>query len=193
MKRLLIPFLLMWAAPWAAALSPEAGSTAEAKLDRIMEDELGPGETVELSEDEINSYLRYNYAAELPDGVRDLAVRFEPEIGVVTGYADFSRLSAEGDSPGRLLLMMLRGERKFEARVRYIGVRGMARVDIDSFLVDGRDMSGPLLDWLVNAFVAPRMEGFALGSPTPLSHNLEEVRLEKQRALITAADTFAER
>lgn len=193
MKQSLLPLLLLLAAPWAIALSPQAGDAAEAKLDRIMEDELGPGEEVQLTEDEINSYLRYNYAEELPDGVRDLNVEFEPEIGVVTGYADFSKLSAEGDSPSRFLLMMLRGERKFEARVRYIGVRGMARVDIESFLVDGRDMSGPLLTWLVNSFVAPRMEGFELGSPTPLSHNLEEVRLVDQRALITAADTFAER
>ena len=193
MKRLLLPLLLASAAPWAWALSPEAGAAAEAKLDRIMEDELAPGETVTLTEDELNSYLQYNYAAELPEGVRDLAVRLEPEIGIVSGYADFSKLATEADSSTRFLLMLLQGERKFEARVRYVAARGLARVDVESFLVDGQEMSGPLLNWLVNTFVSPRMEGFALGSPTPLGHNLEEVRLESKRALIIAADTFADR
>ncbi len=193
MKRLSLYLLALCALPAASALSPEAGARAEAKFDRIMEDQLEPAETVTLSEDEINSYLRYSYASELPDGVRDLAVRFEREVGLVSGIADFSKLSANGDSPGRLLLMLLSGERKFEARVRYVGARGMARVDVESFFVDGRDMSGPLLNWLVNSFVAPRMEGFELGRPTPLRHNLEEVRLEPNRVVIVAADTFAER
>lgn len=185
--------LALCAAPAAWTLSLEESAAAEAKLDRIAEDDLGPGETVILSEDELNSYLKYGYAEELPDGVRDLAVEFEDGVGTVSGYADFAKLSEEGDSPGRFLLMLLRGERRFEAKVRYVAARGMARVDIDSFLVDGQDMSGVLLDWAVNTFVAPRMEGFELGRPTPLSHNLEEIRLESARAIIVAADTFADR
>lgn len=193
MKRLLLPTLLLAAAPLAWSLSPEAGAQAEAKLDRIMEEELDPGEVVSLSEDELNSFLRYNYAAELPDGVRELAVRLEDEVGVVTGFADFSKLSAEGDSPGRFLLMMLSGERKFEARVRYMAAGGMARVDIESFVVDGREMRGVLLDWAVNTFVAPRMEGFELGRASPLGHGLDEIRLEPRQAVIVAADTFADR
>ena len=195
MKRSLVPFLLLLALATTPAwpLSPEAALEADKKLNRIVEDELGPGETVTLSEDELNSFLRYTYAEELPEGVRDLAVRIEDGVGIVSGIADFAKLSEEGDSPGSFLLMLLRGERKFEARVRYMAARGLARVEIDRFLVDGRDMSGVLLDWAVNTFVAPRMEGFELGRPTPLGHNLDEVRLEPKLAVIVAADTFADR
>jgi hypothetical protein len=195
MKRSLAPTLLLLALAAIPAwpLSPEAALEADTKLTRIAEDELGPGETVTLTEDELNSFLHYTYAEELPDGVRDLAVRIEDGIGVVSGFADFAKLSEEGESPGRFLLMLLRGERKFEARVRYMAARGVARVEIDSFLVDGRDMSGVLLDWAVNTFVAPRMEGFELGRPTPLGHNLEEIRLEPKLAVIVATDTFADR
>ncbi|MBI1355908.1 MAG: hypothetical protein GC160_16330 [Acidobacteria bacterium] len=193
MKFLPLPLLALLALPAFGAVSSEASAAAEAKINRILDDELSPGETVTLTQDEMNSYLRYGYAQDLPPGVRDLAVRFEEETGVVTGFADFSKMAAEGDSPGAFLLMMLRGERAIEARVRYTSARGMAQVEIESFKVDGREMQGPLLDWVVNTFVAPRMESFELGSPTPLDHNLEEVRLEPGRAVVVASATFADR
>ena len=188
-----LTLLALLAPSTAPALSREASAKAETKINRIVEDGLGPGETVILTDDELTSYLRYGYAEELPEGVRDLAVRFEADKGTLTGFADFSKLSAEGGSPGAMLLMMLRGERAIEARIRYTSARGMARVEIESFKVDGREMQGVLLDWVVSTFVAPRMENFALGSPTPLDHNLEQIRLEPGRAVIIAAETFADR
>ena len=162
--------------------------TAADKLDRITNDRLTAGEVVELSDEEINSFLHYEYASEMPEGIRGVRVRFEKDIGVVTGTADFSKLSAESSGAGRFLLMMLRGERPFNARVRYVASNGEARVDVESFKINGREMKGMLLDWAVNTYVAPNMEGFELGRPTPLGHNLDEVRLERGKAILVAVD-----
>ena len=174
-----------------AAFSQEEGRSASEKLERISNDELIPGEEVILSDEEINSFLHYEYAEELPDGVRGLRVRFEPNIGVVTGHVDFAKLSEGGDGPGMFLMMLLRGERHVEAHVRYAASNGMATTDITSFKVNGREMKGKLLDWLVDRFVAPNFDGFRLGEPTPLGHDLEEVRLVRGVALIRAREAVA--
>jgi hypothetical protein len=170
------------------AMSVRESQSASAKLDRISNDQLKPGEVLELTDEEINSFLHYDYASEMPDGIRGVRVKFEKDIGAVTGFADFSKMSANATGAGRFLLMMLKGERPFDARVRYVASKGEARVDVESFKIDGREMKGVLLDWVVNTYIAPSMDGFALGQPTPLGHNLEEVTLKDGVAVVVAAD-----
>ncbi len=187
--RKILPILLLFAAALSlGAMSMRESQAASEKLDRITNDKLEPGEVVELTDEEINSFLHYEYAEELPDGIRGLRVKFEKDIGLVTGTADFSKLSASSSGAGRFLLMMLRGERPFQARVRYVASGGEARVDVESFKINGREMKGLILDWAVNTYVAPNMEGFELGRPTPLGHNLDAVQLETGRAILTAVD-----
>jgi hypothetical protein len=170
------------------AMSLRESQSASAKLDRVTNDKMEPGEVLQLTDEEINSFLHYDYASEMPSGVRGVRVKFQKDIGSVTGYADFSKLSANASGAGRFLLMMLKGERPFDARVRYVASKGQARVDVESFKVDGREMKGVILDWVVNTYIAPSMDGFELGQPTPLGHNLEEVRLDNGVAVLVAAD-----
>ena len=186
--RKLLPLLLVSAAVSVGAMSLRESQSASEKLERVTNDKLRPGEAVELTDEEVNSFLHYEYAAEMPEGVRGVRVKFEKDVGVVTGTADFSKLSANSAGASRLLLMMLSGERPFHARVRYVTSNGEARVDVESFKVSGREMKGVILDWAVNTYVAPNMEGFELGRPTPLGHNLESIRLDNGVATLTAAD-----
>lgn len=189
MQRKSLPVLLLLAAAASVgAMSVRESQSASAKLDRITNDQLQAGESVELTDEELNSFLHYEYASELPDGIRGLRVKFQQDIGVITGFADFSKLSAGSSGAGGFLLMMLRGERPFDARVRYVASNGEARVDVESFKVSGREMKGVILDWAVNTYVSPNMEGFELGRPTPLGHNLDEVRLENGKAILTAVN-----
>ena len=166
------------------AMSLRESQSASAKLDRVSNGLMEPGETLALTEEEINSFLHYDYAKEMPEGVRGVRVKFEKDIGVVTGFADLSKMPATGAT--RYLLLMLGGERPFNARVRYVAANGEARVDVESFKVDGREMKGAILDWVVNTYVAPNMEGFELGKPTPLGNNLDQIRLEKGVAVVVA-------
>ena len=183
-----LPFLVLLAAASVGAMSMRESQSASGKLERITNDQLEPGEVVKLTDEEINSFLHYEYASEMPDGVRGVRVKFEKDVGVVTGTADFSKLSASSSGASRFLLMMLSGERPFKARVRYVATNGEARVDVESFMVSGREMKGMILDWAVNTYVAPSMEGFELGRPTPLGHKLDSVRLDAGVATLTAAD-----
>lgn len=171
-------------------LSPEESRSAAQKLGRISDGEMAPGEQITLTEGEINSFLRHDYAPLMPDGVSNLQINLETDVGIVSGRADFSQVEAQ-DFSTRLLLMMLRGERNFVARVRYVSARGVARADIESLLVDGRELKGPILDWIVKNYVQTDMEGFALGQPTPLSDSLEQIRLEPGQAVVVASEVKA--
>ena len=70
------------------ALSPESSRAAKAKFERISSESMKPGETITLSEDEINSYLKYDYASEMPQGVRDLRIKLLKDRGVVHAFVD---------------------------------------------------------------------------------------------------------
>lgn len=178
------------AALWA--VSPEESRSAAEKLDRISLGKMDPGERITLTQSEINSFLEYDYAALIPEGIRNLRVELEADTGIVSGRADFSRLGEAQDAATRLLMMMLRGEHDFVARVRYVSAGGQARADVDSFQIDGRELKGPILDWIVQNYVATDLEGFALGQPTPLGNNLEQIRLETGQAIVVASATRAQ-
>ena len=182
--------LSITAALWA--VSPEESRSAAQKLDRISLGEMAPGERITLTQGEINSFLAYDYAGLIPEGIRNLRVEFESNTGVVSGRADFSRLGEAQDPATRLLLTMLRGEREFVARVRYSAADGQARADVESFQVDGRELKGPILDWIVQNYVATDLEGFALGEPIPLGHNLNEIRLQAGQAIVVANEARAQ-
>ena len=174
------------------AVSLEESRSASEKLDRISLGKMDPGERITLTQSEINSFLRYDYAGLIPEGIRNLHVVFESDTGIVSGRADFSRLSEAEDAATRLLLMMLRGEHDFVARVRYVSADGQARADVDSFQVDGRELKGPILDWIVQNYVATDLEGFALGQPTSLGNNLDQIRLETGQAIVVAREAHAQ-
>jgi hypothetical protein len=174
------------------AVSLEESRSASEKLDRISLGKMDPGERITLTQSEINSFLRYDYAELIPEGIRNLRVVFESDTGIVSGRADFSRLSEAQDAATRLLLMMLRGEHDFVARVRYVSADGQARADVDSFQVDGRELKGPILDWIVQNYVATDLEGFALGQPTSLGNNLDQIRLETGQAIVVAREAHAQ-
>lgn len=195
MKRRIIPFavaLLTSSLIPLFAVSLEESRSASLKLDRISLGEMIPGERITLTQSEVNSFLQYDYAGLIPEGIRNLRVVFESDIGIVSGRANFSLLADSQDPPTRLLLKMLRGEHDFVARVRYVSSGGQARADVDSFQIDGQELKGPILDWVVQNYVATDLEGFALGQPTPLGKNLDQIRLETGQAIVVAGDRRAQ-
>lgn len=175
------------------AVSPEESRTASEKLDRISRGEMNPGEQITLTESEINSFLQYDYAVLIPVGVENLQVRLHQDVAVVSGQVDFSRIGPAEDTATRLLLMMLPGQHSFVARVRYVSSGGQARADVDSLLVDGQELKGMILDWIVKNYVATDLAGFALGQPISLGNNLEQIRLEPGQAIVVALSTQAQR
>jgi hypothetical protein len=167
-------------------LSREKSRSAAAKLERISTEAMESGETIILTEDEINSFLLYDYP-EMPEGVRDLQVRLVKDTGIAHAFVDLSKLQSSGDSSfATFWLAVFRGERELKAACRYTSADGQAVVELESAELDGRSIPKPILDWLVSTVLAEHIEGVELGKPTPLPHKLRQIRIEPGQAVITA-------
>ncbi len=169
-----------------SSLSREKGRAAASKLERISSEAMDSGETITLTQDEINSFLRYDYP-EMPEGVRDLQVQLLKDTGVAHAFVDLSKLqgSVEG-SFATFWLAAFRGERELKATCRYTSADGQAVVELESAELDGRSIPKPILDWLVSTVLAEHIEGVELGRPTPLPHKLRQIRVEPGKAVITS-------
>lgn len=170
-----------------AAISPELGSEAAKKLSAIDEGTLPSGQRVELSNDEINSFLFYEFRDQRPEGLKSLEVRMLEGVAVAKARVDLLAMQqGQGQRPNFLIRALLSGERTLLARVSYEGSRGMAVADLVSLDVDGVTMEGSILRWLVDNVIQPNMGEFRFGEPSPLPENIDSVDLEPGRAIITA-------
>ncbi len=170
-----------------SALSHEAGITAAKKLERIEAEQLLPGETINLSEDELNSYLKYQYAPEMPAGVRDVRVNIRSDSGVVEAYVDVAKLQRDNASPlGMLGAMLFDGEQHIKAQCRYTSAEGQGNIEVESVEIDGRPLPKFVLDWLIANVVQPHVRYFVVGEPAPLPAKVRQIRLEPGHALVTS-------
>lgn len=176
---------LLVAALAAPAISPESSRSAQQKLDRIAEEKMAPGSSVVLTEDEINSFLRYDYAADLPKGISQPRIHLEPDRVLGTATVDFLEWQSQtGASPGPLLWWLLRGKRPVEAVCRYTSSKGYGRADVESVKISGVPISGSAVNFLIENLVTPRYPAAVVGRPTPLGFHLQQVRVEKGRAVV---------
>lgn len=171
----------------AEALSAKASRRAAAKIERIASGKLPAGETLALTETELGSYLRYDYASRIPPGMRDIDISFLEDEAVVSGWVDLAKVSAgRGASAGYLITMLFGGEQAFEARCRFTSSNGLGQLEVESFRLGERRLEGPMLEYLVNTLAGDQLDGFRLGEPMPLGNNLKQVSIEPGRLVVIA-------
>ena len=137
-----------------------------------------------VSEAEVNSYLKYEMATELPTGVTDPYVTIEG-AGRLTGRAivDLNRVKAERSS-GRWLdpLSYLGGK----APVAAVGVlrtsQGTARLELESTTISGVVVPKMLLQALVSYYSrsADDPDGFGLDDSFQLPAGIREIEVGKK-------------
>lgn len=180
---------LCWAAYLAAspAISLQKSHSAREKLELIADGKLKPGASLVISEDEINSYLRYDYASEIPAGLSDPHISLEPDRVRGSAVVDFLEWENEtGASPGPLLSWMLRGKRPVEAVCHYASADGYGQVDVESVKIGGVSLSPAAVTFLIDNLVTPRFPGAVVGRRVPLGFHLRQVRIEQGRAVFVA-------
>lgn len=172
--------------------SPEASRSAAQKIERVLSDDLEPGEQLTITEDELNSYIQYDYAPEIPDGVRDLKVQLLKDIAVVEAFIDLEKLPAVRDSSIAMLTARLfRGERKLRARCRFVSADGQGKVEIDRLELDDEPLPDFLVDFLIASTVQPHLTDFELGKPFPLANGLRQIRLEPGKVVLIAGEELS--
>lgn len=176
--------LFAWAA-WAV-ISTQNSRTAREKIERISEEKMPAGSSVVLTEDEINSYLRYDFASEIPTGVSQPRLRLEPDRVMGAATVDFLKWQVQkGASPGLLLRWLLSGERPVEVVCLYKSANGFGQVDVESVKISGVPISAATVAFLIENLVQPRYPDAVVGRPVPLGFHLKQVRVERSRAVIT--------
>jgi hypothetical protein len=169
------------------AESPEASRSAAQKLERISTETLKPGEAVELSQAELNSYIQYDYAKEIPEGIRNLEVTLIKDYGIAEALVDFERLSAVKSSPlATFGAKLFRGERKMRARCRFVSADGQGKVEVESVELDGQPLPDFLVEFLVASTVQKHLEDFEVGQPFSLENNLRQIRLEPANVVVVS-------
>ncbi len=168
-------------------LSPAAGLSAKKKIDGINSGSLRNGETVILSENEINSFFKYDPSGEMPDGVHEVNVHLGEGGAVVRVLVDLSRAQDQQGAPGGIVWSFLfRGEREVMANCRYRSANGYGRLDVDSVAIDGGKVPRFIVDWLIASYVNPKMPDFEVGRTVALPKKVREIRIEPGRLVVAA-------
>lgn len=169
----------------AAAITLFNSRSAKEKIGRIAEEKMPAGTTVVLTEDEINSYLRYDYADQLPAGLSDPNFRLEPDRVTGSVTVDFLEWQMQkGAQPGLLLSWLLRGKRRVEAVSRWTSANGKGQADIESVRIGAVPISSSAVTFLIENLVQPRYPDAVVGRPVSLGFHLKQVRIEQGRVMV---------
>lgn len=171
----------------AGQISPESSHSARRKLQEIADGRLRSGARIVLTEDEINSYLRYDYAVEIPAGLTQPHVRLEADRVIGSATVDFLEWQAgRGSSPGPLLAWLLRGKRPVDVTCRYVSSDGFGQADVEAVSIGGVPISASAIEFLIDNLVAPRYPEAVVGRRVALGFHLKQVRIEQGRAVAIA-------
>lgn len=167
----------------AMAGSPDA-DRARRKMDRLAKG-MPKGSSVTLTAMELNAMAREDVQAAVGDGIRDAKLVFGTNRVTGSGTVNFTKLqTAKGKPPGLMTAILLRGDHDLKVGVRVTTGKGSGQVDVQSVELDGIDISGKLLDLLIDYYLKPRYPEVKIGKPFDLKYNVE--RLDITPAGITA-------
>ena len=170
----------------AAEVDREASLSAVQKLQRLADGSFESGSSVELLEDEMNAFLRFHAADQIPEEVEDPQLSFRHGGAVVRARVDLEKAAESAGNVPALMRLFLRGTRSVALDVDYAASDGYATARVVSLTVDDLELSGSMLDWFVDSLAPPALRPYLLGDKTELDAGASEIRLEPGRAVIVA-------
>jgi hypothetical protein len=175
-------FQILFASPLLRAQPGVSG-----KLNQIESGALPPGSVVTFTKPEIDDYIRQELRRKPVQGLRSPTLALG--AGRISGSArvDFSLLQAHttGRPPGMLSRLLLSGERDIEADVRISSAPRYCRADILSVTVDGFDISGRALDWMLENYIRVRYPDVKIGEWFALRDNIERIDVSPHDVRVT--------
>lgn len=186
-----LPFLLVVSIGASAPISKRDADRLQSKLTRISENGRAKRPAAlrtPVTESEVNSYLNYALAADLPVGVSDPYVAIEGD-GRLSGRAivDLNRVKNERASGGWLdPLAYLGGKAPIVAVGALHTSQGMARFDLESTTISGVPVPSFLLQTLVSYYsrTPENPEGIKLNESFKLPAGIKEIQVGKGEAVV---------
>lgn len=186
-------FLVLGASMLTArgAQDPAAAAAFDAKLGQIIA--RGPQTTgthfTVFSNDELNAYLAFGYASELPPGLSSPTVTLRDGGGVdIRLLADLDRLAGRRRASGPFdPLALLTGQVPLVARGTFAATDGQARFQLEHAELAGFEIPPPLLQQMLSTYTATPEEpqGMQLDDPLPLPYGIRTVTVLAGRVIVT--------
>jgi hypothetical protein len=175
----------------ADPVSRRDAARLQAKIDRISKNSSLAGKAaskIAVTEIELNSYLRYEMADQIPAGVTDPWVTILDE-GRLSGKAtvDLARVAQSRKSSGML------DPFSFLTGALPVGMTGVLRTKngIGTFALESADVSGvPVPTWMLQEIVtyysksASAPQGVSIDKPFALPSGIREIQLARGQAIV---------
>jgi len=114
-------------------------------------------EQTEFTEPEIDAFLHDEFSQHYPQGLRQIRVRFQENLLLVSALVNFDEMPVELDPSVILLLSaLLRGEHSLEVVSKLTTKNGVGCYEILSVKLDGKEISRLLIDLLLLHYVIPK-------------------------------------
>ena len=163
-----------------------SAKTAEAlqkKIDAVKEAEDKPdhgGSIVELSDAELESYVLYSLAEDIPAKIDSIDVR----LGQDTIGAD-TQITFNSNSTGNTVVdALIGGTHNLSVKGKFAGSGSRGKFDLQEVHVDGIPVPAILIQTLVNKYVKPKYPDVDLKEPFDLPYGIEEIKLDPGKATI---------
>ena len=139
-----------------------------------------------VTEGELNSYLAYTLASEMPPGVSNIAVRFERETIETTGTVDLDRVGRLKSESALSPLSLLTGPVSVEIRGRLQNDQGFGTIAWEHVRVASIPVPASVLARLVASSTRSSRypEGYDIHAPFRLPYSAKRVKLQPGRAVL---------
>jgi len=148
-----------------------------AKLNQIESGKAKRGSTIVFTKQEIDEHIRQELRAKQVKGLSAPVLALGTARASGTAQVDFSLLKQQttGKPPGMLSRLLLSGDRELEVDIRVSSAPQYCRVDILNVSVDGFDVSGRALDWMIANYLKPRYPQVKLNEWFALQKGIERI------------------
>jgi hypothetical protein len=143
--------------------------------------------SVLVTQGELNSYLNLTYAAQMPPGITDVDVRFDPERIHAKGMVDLERVRGKVPPPSPWSpLAYLKGKVPVELKGRLQTRDGFGTIQVEEAWIGSLPVPMSFVEQIVASATkkASNPEGFDIHAPFRLPYSVNRVRLETSRAFL---------
>jgi hypothetical protein len=166
-------------------ISEKSAHSLQAKIDAIKKAAKTPSHKrgssrVELSEDELESYVLYSLKEDIPAQIDSIDVQLAPDT-VSSGTQITFNSNATGNP---VVDVLVGGTHNLFLKGKLVGHEGRGKFDLQEVQVDGIPVPNVLIQALIKRYVKPKYPEVDLNEPFDLPWEIQEVKLEQGKATV---------
>ena len=135
---------------------------------------------VELSEDELESYVLYSLKEDIPAQIDSIDIQLVPDIVSASTQVTFTS-NATGNA---VVDALVGGTHNLFLKGKLVGHEGRGKFDLQEIQVDAIPVPNVLIQALIKRYVKPKYPEVDLNEPFDLPWEIQEIKLEQGKATV---------